>query len=367
MLGVIFGLFFLPAINEMIGSSSKETNTDGIDSLLSGVKIAMIASAIGLGLTIYTSGFLYKGAKQRVEGLKNKFYTFVQSQLLPKLSANSDSSLYTIQNNLLKFNDDFKSNMTGFKSILKDVHLTLGSQVELINELKKVDISTIARANVTVLVELKNSVREFEKFSQYMNNMNTFLANIKSLNFTVNEQLQLVGNVSEIVSNLKENAQHQIFLTRYLADHFKVSQSREQSFSDAIGKFDSSIGEMLEKLKLTFAKRAQEFSDIDIQLSEGFKSMFEDLRKTTTKLFDDEKANIKEIRTDVKQIHELKNEISKLVNALNEQTRKIENISRSGSSPTPYEIPKYFKYLIIAFLSLGIISFIAYLSFLILF
>jgi hypothetical protein len=91
--------------------------------------------------------------------------------------------------------------------------------------------------------------------------------------------------------------------------------------------------------------------------------MFEDIRKTTTKLFDDEKANIREIRTDVKQIYELKNEISKLVNALNERTRKIENIS--GSSPTPYEIPKYLKYLIIAFLSLGIISFIAYLSFLI--
>jgi methyl-accepting chemotaxis protein len=323
----------------------------------------MIASAIGLGLTIYTSGFLYKGAKQKVEELKNKFYTFIQSQLLPKLSANTASSLYTLQNNLLKFNDDFKGNMTGFKSILKDVHLTLGSQVELINELKKVDVATLAKANVTVLKELRHSVTEFEKFSEYMNNMNAFLANIKNLNYSVNEQLQLVGNISEIVLSLKENASNQILLTRFLAEHFKVSESREQAFSDAIGKFDSSINEMLENLKITFAKRAQEFSDLDVQLNVGFKTMFEDIRKTTTKLFDDEKANIREIRTDVKQIYELKNEISKLVNALNERTRKIENIS--GSSPTPYEIPKYLKYLIIAFLSLGIISFIAYLSFLI--
>ncbi len=357
MLGIIFGLFFLPAIT-VIGS-----NTDGINSLLSSVKIAMIASAIGLCLTIYTSGYLYKGAKQKVEELKNKFYTFIQSQLLPKLSANTASSLYTLQNNLLKFNDDFKGNMTGFKSILKDVHLTLGSQVELINELKKVDVATLAKANVTVLKELRHSVTEFEKFSEYMNNMNAFLANIKNLNYSVNEQLQLVGNISEIVLSLKENAANQILLTRFLAEHFKVSESREQAFSDAIGKFDSSINEMLEKLKITFAKRTQEFSDLDVQLNVGFKTMFEDIRKTTTKLFDDEKANIKEIRTDVKQIYELKNEISKLVNVLNERTRKIENIS--GSSPTPYEIPKYFKYLIITFLSLGIISFIAYLSFLI--
>jgi hypothetical protein len=358
MLGVIIGLMFLPEISQMIGTGDK-SNTDGIDSLLSGVKIAMIASAIGLGLTVYTSGYLYKGAKQKVEDLKNKFYTFVQSQLLPKLSANTASSLYSLQNNLLKFNDDFKSNMTGFNSILNDVHSTLDSQVELINELKKVDVSTLAKANVTVLKELKHSVAEFEKFSQYMNNMNAFLANIKSLNYSVTEQLQLVGNVSEIVLSLKENASNQILLTRFLAEHFKVTESREQSFSDAIGKFDSSINEMLENLKITFAKRAQEFSDLDVQLSVGFKTMFEDIRKTTTKLFDDEKANIKEIRSDVKQIKDLKGEISKLSSIVNDQSKRLDNFSTSSASFP--EIPPYFKYLVIAFLGLGIISFISYL------
>lgn len=359
MLGVIFGLFFLPSINEMIGTGAEKSNTEGIDSLLSGVKIAMIASAIGLALTIYSSGFLYKGAKQSVEDLKNKFFTFVQSQLLPKLSANTTSSLYALQNNLLKFNDDFKGNMTGFKSILKDVHLTLGSQVELINELKKVDVSTLAKANVSVLKELKYSVAEFEKFSKYMHNMNDFLANIKSLNYSVSEQLQLVGNITEIVSSLKENASNQILLTRFLAEHFKVSESREQAFSDSIGKFDSSINEMLENLKVTFAKRAQEFSDLDVQLSIGFKTMFDDIKRTTTKLFDDEKANIKEIRSDVKQIKDIKNELTKLNSVLTEQSRRIDSIS--GLSNSFPQIPKYFIYLIIAFLGLGILSFITYL------
>lgn len=358
MLGVIIGLMFLPGISDIIGTGG-ESNTDGIDSLLTGVKIAMIASAIGLGLTVYTSGYLYKGAKQKVEDLKNKFYTFVQSQLLPKLSANTASSLFSLQNNLLKFNDDFKSNMTGFNSILSDVHITLGSQVELIKELKKVDISTMAKANVTVLKELKHSVSEFEKFSQYMSNMNSFLQNINKLNFSVNEQLAMVGNISTIVESLKENAQNQIYLTSFLAEHFKVTQSREQAFSDSIGKFDASINEMLENLKLTFAKRTQEFSDLDVQLSIGFKTMFEDIRKTTTKLFDDEKANIKEIRTDVKQIKELKTEISKLANVVQDQARKIDNFS--GTSGTPFVIPKYFKYLVLIFLSLGILSFISYL------
>jgi hypothetical protein len=359
MLGVIFGLFFLPSINEMIGTGSEASNTEGIDSLLSGVKIAMIASAIGLALTIYTSGFLYKGAKQKVEDLKNKFYTFVQSQLLPKLSANTTSSLYTLQNNLLKFNDDFKGNMSEFKLILKDVHQTLGSQVELINELKKVDVSTLAKANVSVLKELKYSVSEFEKFSKYMHNMNDFLANIKGLNYSVSEQLQLVGNISEIVLSLKENASNQILLTRFLAEHFKVSESREQAFSDSIGKFDASINEMLENLKLTFAKRAQEFSDLDVQLSIGFKTMFEDIKRTTNKLFDDEKGNIKEIRSDVKQIKEFKNELLKLNSIITEQSKKIDSIS--GLSNSLPQIPKYFMYLIITFLGLGILSFLTYL------
>ena len=229
----------------------------------------------------------------------------------------------------------------------------------MINELKKVDVSTLAKANVSVLKELKYSVAEFEKFSKYMQNMNDFLANIKSLNYSVSEQLQLVGNISEIVSSLKENASNQILLTRFLAEHFKVSESREQAFSDSIGKFDSSINEMLENLKLTFAKRAQEFSDLDVQLSIGFKTMFDDIKRTTTKLFDDEKANIKEIRSDVKQIKEIKNELSKLNSVLTDQSRRIDSIS-SLSNSLP-QIPKYFFYLIITFLGLGIISFLTYL------
>jgi hypothetical protein len=248
MIGILVGLQFLPDISKMISDS----NTDGIDGLLGGVKIAMIASLVGLGFTIYGTGFLFKGAKQKVDEYKNDFYSFVQAQLLPKLSENTSSSIYSLQNNLLKFNDDFKGNMSSFENILNEVHNSLDSQVQLVEELKKVDLSTMAMANVSVLKELKYSIGQLQNFGAFIDQLNVFVANTNHLNHTVNEQLKMTSNISKIIANLDENAENQIVLSSYLISYFKQFDTREQLFSDSMSKFDSVISDTIENLKILY-------------------------------------------------------------------------------------------------------------------
>ena len=153
---------FLPEITSMVGEET--SNLTGIDDLLGGVKIAMIASFVGLSLTVYTSGFLYKGAKQNVEEQKNKFYSFIQASLLPKLTDNASTGIFSLQNNLIKFNEGFSDNMDNFQGILNSVNKSLNSQVELIEQLKRVDVSRMATANISVLKELKYSLSQLENF-----------------------------------------------------------------------------------------------------------------------------------------------------------------------------------------------------------
>jgi hypothetical protein len=67
----------------------------------------MIASFTGLLLTVVLSGWRYKEQKNKAENLKNDFFTWLQTHLLPVLSQNTSSSIYSLQANLLKFNDLF--------------------------------------------------------------------------------------------------------------------------------------------------------------------------------------------------------------------------------------------------------------------
>src|SRR5690554_1825544 len=110
MLGIILGLIGMPSLSESAGDNATMV---GVDALLAGVKIAMIASVVGLCFTTINS-FVFYHFRQKTEREKNNFFTFIQTHLLPILSRNTASSLQTLQTNLLKFNDGFSKNMTHF-------------------------------------------------------------------------------------------------------------------------------------------------------------------------------------------------------------------------------------------------------------
>lgn len=357
MLGIIVGLMFLPEITTMVGGSKGDLS--GIDDLLGGVKIAMIASFIGLSLTVYSSGFLFKGAKQKAEEQKNKFYSFIQAKLLPKLTDNASTGIYSLQNNLLKFNEGFTDNMNNFNGVLTKVHTSLDSQVQLIDELKRVDISTMAKANVTVLKELKYSISQLESFGLFLEQMNVFVNSTKTLNSTVNEQLKTIGDFSVVINNLNENAENQLKLSSYLASYFQQFESREQSFSNSISNFDSHINDLLEKLKISFIERAQDYNNTDIQLTDGFKELFSDIKNSMNDLFTEQNNNIKEINKQISQLSNFKSDVNKLSIEISKQNDKIDSISNGNLDPFQnFKISKSLKWLLYCFLILGIISFI---------
>jgi len=128
----------------LVEKGSNNEALGGIDALLNGVKIAMFASVSGLALTILSNYFFFK-ARKKVEQQKHDFFTFIQTRLLPILSKNTTSSIYSLQTNLLKFNSDFKTNMNAFSSTVNEVRETFDSQLEVVKELKRIDVANIAK------------------------------------------------------------------------------------------------------------------------------------------------------------------------------------------------------------------------------
>jgi len=344
MLGIVGGLLFMPEISaeavsqisEAVSGNAEVANTvtengtnnealGGIDALLNGVKIAMFASVSGLAFTILSNFYFFK-ARKEVEHQKHGFFTFIQTELLPILSKNTSSSIYSLQTNLLKFNRDFTTNMNSFSSTVNEVRQTFDSQLQVVQELKRIDVANIAKYNIDVMQQLKSSFKKLQDLAAYLDNMNGFIGNTRELNLAINQQLQKVGELSEIINRFDSNAGTISDNSTYLKSHFKNFDAREQVISDRIADFDSNTGKMIDNLEISFNKRLQEFNDKDVEISSGFEKLFEDLRKKTREVFDDESSNIKAIKRDVDNLKNVSSELSGLNQKVTQQDETIKEL-----------------------------------------
>ena len=208
VLGIIIGLYSLsfeynPATNALDG----ELFVNSVDGLITGVKQAMICSFVGLGLTTLLSSWRYMGAKSKLEAQKNAFYDFIQTRLLPQMTKDAASTILALQSNLEKFNISFEENIEGFGGIMDEIHTAFDSQVALQKELKKMDLTQVANLNANVLLQLRNSMTEFEKFTQYLGQMNSFVRSTAKLTDSINDQLQRTEAVETITNAMQDNIQ----------------------------------------------------------------------------------------------------------------------------------------------------------------
>lgn len=321
MLGIVGGLFFMPEVS----GGETENAIGGIDALLGGVKIAMFASVSGLALTILSNYFFFR-ARKIVEHQKHDFFTFIQTRLLPILSKNTSSSIYSLQANLLKFNRDFTTNMNSFSSTVNEVRQTFDSQLQVVQELKRIDVANIAKYNIDVMQQLQNSFKKLQDLASYLDNMNGFIGNTRELNLAINQQLKKVGELSEIIQRFDSNAGTISDSSTYLKSHFKNFDAREQVIRDRIADFDSNTGKMVDNLETSFSKRLQEFNDKDVEISSSFDKLFDDLRKKTREVFDDESSNIKAIKKDVDNLKGVSSELSGLNSKVSKQDETIREL-----------------------------------------
>jgi hypothetical protein len=124
MLGIIFGIVFLwlgGGLDSLLASASStstvagDSASQGIQHLLGGVAVAMIASLFGVVLTIIGT-HQTKDAVAANETGRNQFLSWIQSNLLPKMSGDVVSTLGVFYSNLNEFNGTFAQNSKELKS-----------------------------------------------------------------------------------------------------------------------------------------------------------------------------------------------------------------------------------------------------------
>lgn len=278
VMGIIIGLFSLEfEFDPETRALNGELFVNSVSSLVSGVKLAMICSFVGLGMTTTLSSWLYRGAKAKLERQKNEFYNFIQTQLLPQMSKDAASTILALQANLEKFNNSFEKNIKNFGYIMNDVHEAFDSQVQLQKEMKKMDLAQVANLNVNVLAQLRASMTEFEKFTQYLSQMNSFVRQTAKLTDSINDQLQRTEAVETVVDSLEDNIQKNQLVMAKLRE-FLERIDEQRAVLQATGELDSAISQAIGELKSHAEQQIRSIRDYTTEATADLKQLVDSER-----------------------------------------------------------------------------------------
>lgn len=347
MLGIVVGLFFIPSISD-------ENFENAIDLLIGSVKIGMIASFVGLLFTVLLSGYFYKGAKFTAESYKNDFFTWIQTQLLPILSQNTTSSIYSLQANLLKFNDTFSSNIVSFNGVLGKILESFDSQVNLMNDLKEVDVAQLAKINVTVLKELRTSTKEFEKFNLYLNQLNSFVDNAQKLNYQISNQLDRTHSIELIAESIGTNITSNREIIGILQSELQEVSNRKQFVSDAVIDVDNSITKSLDELRKHMDAQIESIRNITIKEESFLENLLGKDRGNLDEL--KKLGQLEKTMSSIEKTGSLQNDkLDKLNSSLDDLVQVLQN-----QNQVDFKMPETLQYAAYAFFGSGALIGVVY-------
>lgn len=339
MLGIIFGLL----------SIGGDVNTDdfvkSISSVISSIKYAMICSLVGLIITTCLSAVVYRKAKSKMETQKNNLLDLLQTQLLPHLNEDAVATLMNLQANLKAFNDDFEEHIEGFSGIMDDVHKAFDSQVAMVKELKRMDMVKMSGLNVSVLNKLNQSMAEFEKFTQYLNSMNSFVSSAMHITKTVDSQLERTGEITALVKGFRENIdKNQIVMDNLQSFMLRIDENKALAL--AAQNIDASVVTTLEQMKKYVEDETSKLKNYTSKATQELETLMQREKGQLDKLkslerLDELVVAIKEMASDSKTINvTLAKRIASLTESINDSP------VYGGNNTT---LPRWLAYVVAAF------------------
>ena len=326
MIGIFVGvsiLVFGGGVESLMSGSSSALSDSGVTDLLGGVALAVISSAVGLGLTMRAS-YLFKEAKREVELRENNFLSWIQSKLLPNLSTDFTSTLVKMTNNLSDFNDTFSKNTQKLDKTLSKVNDSYLGQAKLLEELERIDITNIAAANVKVYQSLKNSTEEIGMLAASLKDARMYVEAVRELTSRLGEADERVKTWERMgqffEKEINEIEKRKAFISEAVGN---VDQRLESSFNQLGQLSKDKVNSMVEKIvdqneKLDQAMTLQqeilkdklkEMSDsIDERnrrLAETFDSLDQIVRALPEQMRQSsgELANLSKIRQSIEDLH----------------------------------------------------------------
>lgn len=304
MSGIVVGL-------GLIGLTSGFNDIQNVvDSLMSEVALAMIASLLGVLSTTYLS-WKSRTCNSIVEADKNQFYTWIQTELLPVLSSNTVSTLTLLERNLSRFNESFGATIVKLDEKLSKVGETYGQQLEILRRIEELDVTKMATANVKILKALDSSSGNIENFARYMDNSTTYLSEVRKLTDELDGYLARTGSL-ETIADFYKKQMNEIASRQ---DAIKTTViSVDDTMQKALANLEEHTEQGLTGLKQTYIKQQDEMEKI-AQQQGGMLS--------------DKLSKIDAVIAFIEKLQPLLGQISKMETAINNAANRADSAARS--------------------------------------
>lgn len=279
MIGIIFGLFSMPNVD---GNDF----TQGINSLINGVKVAMLASLIGLACTSVLSSFIYKNAKRNVLLKKNDLLSYLQASLLPELVKAEEIGLTGLKYSLDRFVKEAATVSATALQASNKTNENILRQNELVEKIDKLSMSNTSRINLELFDRIENNFQALEKFNGYITALNQISENM--LGFA-KQTTDIKAIASEIRENIKSSNEVMSLITNHsaaLTAHVKTIENSGLAARDAVNIADSAFREGIDKLQQEIENRMKLLNSssniLDVNLQEHFQNIGLNLKEVAT-------------------------------------------------------------------------------------
>ena len=321
MLGILIGVGFLVfdgSLSALLGNGTGN-GAKGVEALLGGVAIAMIASICGIILTT-TGSSKFKTVKNVLERNKHTYLSKIQTELLPTLSSDVSSSLVKMSQNLQKFNTTFSKNTTDFGDVLQSVNNASNNVAKTLAAIQSLDITKVTRASVETYEKLKNCTDEIGKLGEYLQGINQYQANttdaIEKMQKFFSLGIEQIDGINIGVKNA---------LDRFAENSKTYLGSLQEKLDGQILDVNNAVqkqqGELITVLEQQKDELAQYFETISTQMqttANEQQEMFKQKLNETTALVDE-----------LKNLSAVKNSMNELVRQTSSQSQQIEQLTKA--------------------------------------
>lgn len=336
MAGVIVGLFSLlseDSISNLMTSGSKSVESatlamngaaSGINDLLAGVALAMVASILGIVLTTVNS-VLFKQFKRQEEEGKNKFLSWVQSILLPELPNDISDSFSMFVDNLNRFNDTFRENTRGLGHTLEQINGAYSTQADIIKTIQQMNVTRMATANVKVLNALSDCTDKLEQFNVYLNSIQGYTNEIEAFR----QQLSSEANMVYLLMEMKDTLAS---IKNFFKTELGEIDQRKQAIGKSVDNVDEYVKGALERLKTSSSTSVDELKKAIDDHAQGLqtfldqeKQMLQDMSQEVRNEFDRQISQIPNLAKRLEDITKVPSQLESLSGSIAESNRKLVN------------------------------------------
>lgn len=346
MVGIIVGIGAIAISGGLAGDSLM----NHISELMTCVAIAMAASFTGVLCTTLIA-WKSKDAVSKVQADKNRFYSWIQTELLPVLSGDAVNAIYLLQQNLMSFNQTFKANVAGLDTALSKIGDASKEQVELIELIRDIDIRQVAQANIKVLKELKDCTSEMTTFNQYLHNVSGYLNAVNALNNNINEHLNRTAAIERMgaffESEIAQVSEREQYINQVVAN---VDDTLKRTFEALSDNVRSGVVELRGKAaeeyaELTTSWEAQQnaFKESLAAQQIAMQELLQQREREFTEYLVQQQASLAEKATvitsmakEIQMLGDTKSAMNDLVATTRDQNRKLDLLIEAISNNTGF-------------------------------